>query len=241
MKNENYARQTTSISMIIYEDPYILAVNKPSALLVHPSKEAGQEKECLLFQLRRQTGNWLYPIHRLDRATSGLILFAKTDKAAKDFSQMFARRLVSKSYLAIVRGWASDAGSIDTPLKRLDRLESDKIDALTNYSCLARIQLDEQLDTVQTSRYSLLLVQPVTGRQHQIRRHLKHIHHPIIGDTRYGKGDQNRFFRKRFGIDRLLLHSLSLQFQHPFLHKNVVLRAEADPVFHRLFPEYKDH
>lgn len=200
-----------------------MAINKPPGLLVHRSGIDRHETRFALQILRDQVGQRVYPVHRLDKAASGVLLFALTQAAARELSTLFATAKLSKTYLAVVRGYTDPQGVIDYPLKeRLDRMADAKADqskapqpAVTSYRRLATVELPLRVDRYPTSRYSLVQVTPTTGRKHQIRRHLKHISHPIIGDTTHGKGNHNRLFRERFGSDHLLLVATELTFLHP--------------------------
>ncbi|MFW7379315.1 MAG: pseudouridine synthase [Oligoflexus sp.] len=221
--------------MIVYEDPYILAVNKPGGLFVHSSREARHIDDNLLLKLQNELGHKFFSVHRLDRATSGLIMLAKSSEVASQLSSLFRNRSIAKYYLAVVRGWCQQTGWINRPLSQLDRKQSDKKEALTHFYTLDQVQLDQPEQNLATTRYSLLLLRPVTGRQHQLRRHLKSIEHPIIGDTRYGKGEQNRYFRQTLGINRLLLHSFAVSFPHPFHQQMLTIEIAPEPCFHQIF------
>jgi tRNA pseudouridine65 synthase len=208
----------------LYLDDWLVAVHKPSGLLVHRTGLSRHETTFALQQVRDQLGCRVWPVHRLDRATSGLLLFARDADTARILSQQFETRAVEKTYLAIVRGWPDDAGRIDHPLEDVrdegmpygDALPGGaRQNALTRYQCLARASLPIACDRYPTSRYALLALSPETGRRHQIRRHLKHLSHPIIGDVRYGKGTHNRLFAEHFGVRRLLLAAVGLRVHHP--------------------------
>jgi tRNA pseudouridine65 synthase len=228
---------------VLYQDDYLVAVNKPSGLLVHRSPIDRHETRFALQTVRNQTGRRVYPIHRLDKPTSGVLLFAFSSEVARSLVECFAAGAVKKTYLAVVRGYAPDEGTIDYPLVE----DQDKHDhiytgidkeaqaAITDFSCLARIELQSSVGRYATSRYSLVSAAPRTGRRHQLRRHFKHIFHPIIGDTRYGEGRHNRFFREEFGVHRLLLHAVELTFLHPVTGKPVNLTAPLDLELTALF------
>lgn len=228
---------------IIYEDHDLLAVNKPAGSLVHKSYYARDCKDCLLQEIEEAYGHQkIYPVHRLDRGTSGLLLFAKSSQVAAKLSQQFRDQTVEKLYLTIVRGYfPSGTQTVDYSLAAVDKpAPTRKLEALTELLCLARRELTDRPPGLRTSRYSLLLAKPRSGRQHQIRRHLLHLHHPIIGDTRYGKGDQNRFFRQHFGIHRLLLHSYALAFTHPTNASRRELYVEPDKFFGSFFALHQE-
>lgn len=211
------------IHPVLYRDASLIAIHKPSGLLVHRSEIDRRETRFALQEVRDQIGQRVHAIHRLDKGTSGILLFGLDADSARAVSRQFEAGTVDKRYLAVVRGWPQDEGEIDYPLSRqYDDYERqpDVIapaqDALTRYRCLARVALPYQVDVrYPESRYALLALDPVTGRKHQLRRHLKHIAHPIIGDATYGKGQHNRLFTQLFGSQRLLLACTQLTLQHP--------------------------
>lgn len=196
---------------ILYRDDVLVAVHKPAGLLVHRNAHAGREP-FLLQMLRDQLGARLYPVHRLDRPTSGLMIMALSPGAAAILARQFAAQEVRKAYLAVVRGFTDEEGVIDSPLKSESGAESL---ARTEFTRLGLVEIPHPVGPHPTARYSLVRVEPRTGRTHQIRRHFAHIRHPLIGDVLRGDGRQNRFFREHFGIHRLLLASIELRFRHP--------------------------
>jgi tRNA pseudouridine65 synthase len=228
---------------VLYQDERIVAVNKPSGLLVHRSEIDRRETENAMKTLRGQLGRWVYPVHRLDKATSGVLLFALDRETARCMTQSFADRTVVKSYLAVVRGYAREADSIDHPLRECpDRMTDRQADAgkpaqeaVTSYKRLATAELPHPEGRHATARYSLVLANPGSGRKHQVRRHMKHVFHPVIGDTTYGDGRQNRFFRERFDSRRLLLHALEVDFPHPVSAERIRIRAPLDDGLGALF------
>jgi tRNA pseudouridine65 synthase len=161
-----------------------------------------RERIVAMTAVRDRLGRRVFPVHRLDRATSGVLLLALDPGTARGLQEQLAGGSMRKLYLALVRGITPEEGVIDHPVPRSP--EGPRVPAVTAYRRLATFE-----------RYSLLEVAPQTGRLHQIRRHLKHISHPLIGDVRYGKGEHNRLFRERFGLHRLALHALELGFAHP--------------------------
>jgi len=209
---------------ILYQDDYLVAINKPSGLLVHRSLIDKHETQFAVQLLRDQIGQKVYPPHRLDRPTSGVLLFALDPDTARLLTEQFTQGWVQKTYLALVRGFCAPEGVIDYPLKEeLDEIVDAKANqdkpaqaAITHYKTLEQFELPFASGKHATSRYSLLELQPKTGRKHQLRRHLKHIFHPIVGDTTHGDGKQNRLFREQFGCERLMLHANRLTFQHPY-------------------------
>jgi len=223
---------------ILYRDDHLVAVNKPAGLLVHRSPIDPRETRFALQWVRDLLGRRVYPVHRLDRATSGVLLFALSPDAARPLAAAFSDGRMSKRYLAVVRGYLDDEGVIEHPLvdvadRRLSPGESEGVarDAVTRYRRLAAAELPSAVGRYATSRYSLVAASPVTGRRHQLRRHFKHLFHPVIGDTRYGEGRHNRFFRAEFGCSRLLLHARELTFDHPMTGEKLSLFAPLDETF----------
>jgi tRNA pseudouridine65 synthase len=196
---------------VLFRDDDLVAVRKPAGLLVHRNAHAGREP-FLLQLLRDQLGARVYPVHRLDRPTSGLMVMALSPEAAGILARQFASREVSKTYMAVVRGFTADEGVIDSPLKGASGAEKA---AETAFTRLGTAEVPHPVGPHPTARYSLVRVEPRTGRTHQIRRHFAHIRHPVIGDVLRGDGRQNRFFREHFGVRRLLLASVELRFRHP--------------------------
>lgn len=221
---------------VLYRDDHYIAVHKPPNLLVHRSWLASQETRFLLQMLRDQIGQRVYPVHRLDRATSGVIIFGLSADAARDLSHYFEHKQVRKVYHALARGWTDEQGEIDHPVRDRDEGGEPKA-ALTHYRRLARIELPYAVDRYPSSRYSLVEVRPQTGRRHQIRQHFKHIFHPLVGDTTYGNGRHNRFFREHFGLQRLLLVSCELGFSHPYNEQSITIRAEHETAWQPLLDD----
>ncbi|GLR15220.1 tRNA pseudouridine synthase TruC [Chitinimonas prasina] len=207
---------------ILYRDERLVAIHKPSGLLVHRSEIDRHETRFALQEVRDQLGQRVHAIHRLDKGTSGILLFGLDADAARAVSQQFEAGTVEKRYLAVVRGWPDDAGEINHPLSRQydsyermpDQLAPPQ-EAITRYRRLATAELPHSVDRYPQSRYALLELDPLTGRKHQLRRHLKHLSHPIIGDATYGKGKHNRLFTELYGNTRLLLACTRLAFSHP--------------------------
>ncbi len=220
---------------ILYIDDYFVAVNKPSGLFVHKS-DLDRNADYLLRIIRNQIGKFVYPVHRLDRPTSGVLLFALSSEASSKVCIQFREKSVEKKYLAVVRGYTDDSGRIDNPVS--PEKGKPKKDALTYYKKVFQIEIDKPCGKYKTARYSLVQVTPITGRMHQIRKHFKHIFHHIIGDTVYGDGKHNMFFRENYNIRRLLLTCHELVFFHPFLEKKIVLRASLDEEMDLLFKKF---
>lgn len=235
-------RMNREILDILYVDEHLVAVDKPAGLLVHRSPIDRRETRFLLQILRDQLGQWVYPLHRLDKATSGVLLFGLNPEAARIMTERFAAGDLDKSYLAVARGVVKPAGTIDYPLvEEPERFRNEAgrepRQAVTAYRRLAEIELPFAVSRYPTSRYSLVEVRPRTGRRHQIRRHFKHIFHPLIGDTRFGEGRHNRFFREQFGSHRLLLHATELSFRHPLSGFRVTARAPVPGDFSALLDQ----
>lgn len=239
---------------ILYRDEALVAIHKPAGLLVHRSPIAANAQVFATQLLRDQIGRRVYPVHRLDRGTSGVLLFALDAGFAGRIGEQFRANQVRGRYLAVVRGHPPLSGCIDHPLRRqFDDMElrrgrgagdrdakrneaeaDDPADAapavqsaLTRFRRLATTELPWQVDRYPSSRYALVELNPESGRRHQLRRHLKHLSHPIIGDTTYGKGRHNRLFAEHFGCARLLLACTALQLRHPLDGRE--LRISAAP------------
>lgn len=210
---------------IIYQDAHYIAINKPAGLLVHRSELDPFESEFALQQLRDQIQQPVYPLHRLDKPTSGLLIFALSSEAASALSEQFAKHTITKSYLAIVRGFAPQTLQIDHPVKaqKDKRVKSKVQQGLTDVITLAQLELAIANDKYEKSRYSLVELRPQTGRRHQLRYHMKHISHPIIGDPKYGKKVHNEIFKAHFNSHRLLLTAVELRFFHPFCQAPLTL------------------
>lgn len=231
---------------VIYQDNDLIAVIKPAGLLVHRSEIDKHETRFLIQELRDQIGRKVYPVHRLDKPTSGLMLFALTPENQKELSRQFELNQVGKTYQALVRGFTEKSETIDYPLKEKavfksqDKSELPTKDAITHYKTLSQFEIEAAIDKYATSRYSLLEIMPKTGRRHQIRRHMKHISHPIIGDTSYGKTTHNQFFREQINCQRLLLQAVKLSFNHPTSKEPMTLECELDSDFASTITQLKE-
>ncbi|WP_245673254.1 tRNA pseudouridine(65) synthase TruC [Endozoicomonas ascidiicola] len=231
---------------IIYQDEWLVAINKPSGLLVHRSMIDRHENRFAIQLLRDQIGQKVYPLHRLDKPTSGVLVFALSSEVASLAGEQFQQGSISKTYLAVVRGFAPESGTIDHPLKeKLDKIADKKArkdkpaqEAVTEFERLAITEMPVAIDRYPCSRYSLVELHPKTGRKHQIRRHMKHIAHPIIGDAKHGKGNHNRYFATHLGADRLLLHCTNMTMTHPVTNKTIKLSASLDTVLDQLFDRF---
>ncbi|MFH2067203.1 MAG: pseudouridine synthase [Pseudomonadota bacterium] len=233
--------------IILYQDVYLVAVNKPAGLLVHRSPVDRREKSAAVPMLRNQIRRHVYPVHRLDRPTSGVLLFALSPEAARKMSSVFQSRNVKKRYIALVRGYTPESGMIDYPVKEVkDRYlpfqNQDvlkRYPAVTLYNRLATIELPVEVDRYPSTRYSLVELYPLTGRRHQLRNHMKHISHPIVGDTRYGQTPHNHFFRKEFQCRQLLLCAKELTFLHPETGKEIRIIAPYSADFQKILIAFR--
>ena len=226
---------------IIYRDSDIVVVEKPAGMLVHRSDIDRHETHFLVQKLRQQLDAYIYPVHRLDKATSGIMVFALQQAAASQLARSWRDGEVGKEYLAVVRGRVEAPGTVDHALKprKRDLFDSRKpvaadslaLPAITRYEPLASAEVDVPVGRYATSRYSMLALYPDTGRRHQLRRHMKHLFHPIIGDTSYGDGKHNRWFREALDSHRLLLMSRRLSFRHPESGAAVSFSCTPDPGF----------
>ncbi len=214
--------------IVLYQDAHLIAVAKPPGILVHRSKLDVYENDNVLKQLREQSGKFLFPVHRLDKPTSGVLLFALDSNSARIISQQFERTTTTKHYLAVVRGYTDVQGIIDYPIRDKDARTPQRNTAVTSYKRLATIELPHRIDRYPSTRYSLLDVVPTTGRRHQIRLHMKHINHPLIGDSSYGKATHNRFFLQQYACRRLLLHAHKLAILHPDNGRELQISARLD-------------
>ena len=197
----------------LYRDDRLLVVNKPSGISVHKGWDS-DPINCVVL-VRRLTRQYVHPVHRLDRPTSGALVFAFDSETAALLQDHFREKTIQKRYLALGRGVTPEQVRVDHPVPR--KPKGPRVDAATRLRRLAVVE----------DRYSLVEAYPETGRLHQIRRHLKHLNHPIIGDTRYGDGAENRRFRDDFGLLRLALHAAHITFRHP--HSGELLSIAAPP------------
>jgi len=267
------------ILTILYQDDYLVAVDKPTGLFVHRSFMDKDEIYFALQLVRDQVGKYVYPVHRLDRPTSGVLLFALTKEVAQKLNEAFANKshaaselshqpnsgvnsrltsklnnnelvTLTKTYYALVRGYlpiTKQRELIDYSLKeKLDKLGDKYVSrdkapqsAQTYYQVLKQASLPIALGKFDSVRYSLVKLEPITGRRHQIRRHLAHLRHPIIGDINYGDNKQNPFFEQHFGFKRLMLIAKSLSFIHPVTNKLITINAEFDQQWQSVFNELK--
>lgn len=232
---------------ILYQDDVLVAVNKPAGMLVHRSWLDRHETQFVMQTLRDQIGQLVYPIHRLDRPTSGVLLFALNSEIANLLCLQFEQKQTEKQYLAVVRGYVTGHGEIDYPLKiQLDKIadkfsQQDKApqSAVTFYEGLQTVEMPYDVGRYATSRYSLVRLIPQTGRKHQLRRHMKHIFHPILGDTQYGDLHQNRALMEHTGCSRLMLHAEKLTFVHPMTQLPITIQAGLDAQWRNLMQTFQ--
>lgn len=240
---ENFSASGVNLSdsrpelRICYQDSVMVIVDKPAGMLVHRSGIDARETVFLMQNLRDQMGQHVFPVHRLDKPTSGLVIFALNSEAARAMSLMFERGEVDKSYLAFVRGHTPPSVTIDHALRDEVDTKGWKTkdgairEATTELTTLGSWIIPEPVDRYPEARYSKVELKPLTGRYRQLRRHMKHISHPILGDVRYGKGTHNRFVAQRVGVKRLWLHARSLIFRHPYGQEMLAVESETPTDF----------
>lgn len=216
---------------IVYQDEYLIAINKPHGLLVHRSKIADDATEFALQMLRDQVGRHVNPTHRLDRKTGGVLLFAFDKETEISMQKQFQEGLVDKNYLAIVRGYTPAEMEIDYPLAKENGTLQD---AQTSFVTLQQSEIPLEIGKHPTSRYSLVKANPKTGRMHQLRKHFAHIFHPIIGDRPHGCNKQNRYFKEHLQMNTMMLHALDLTFSHPVTKEKITIKADVQDEFKRM-------
>lgn len=227
---------------VLFQDEHYVAVFKPAGLLVHRTPFSTPHEPILLQQLRDQLGRFLYPVHRLDRPTSGLIVFGLSSEAAKRLAFEFSERRVGKYYQAIARGWLPPEGVIDRPLRERFGESHPNYDpschplqeARTGYLSQAYFEPPWPSERFPTSRYTLVELAPHTGRWHQLRRHLKHIAHPIVGDHRHGDSFHNHRFARDLEVSEMLLTARRLDFRHPFHQELMTIVSPLPSSFQRV-------
>ncbi len=219
---------------ILFQDEFLVVVHKPANMLVHKSMIDRHETIFVMKLLRDQIGQYVYPVHRLDKPTSGILLFALSSEIANALAQQFENHTIEKEYHAVVRGFAPESLHIDYALKeKLDRIADKQArqdkpaqDAITDMKKLAELTVNEPVGRYEQARFSLVKLSPKTGRKHQLRRHMAHIRHPIIGDTTHGDGKQNRFAREHLQFSNLALCATKLAFLHPIENKSVIVETK---------------
>lgn len=216
---------------IIFQDEHFVAINKPHGLLVHRSPIAADAEEFALQMLRDQIQKKVFPIHRLDRKTGGILLFALSSEVAQKLQAILENHATQKSYLAIVRGYFPDEIEVDYPLTN----DKGKVqEAFTSFKTIRRTELQIPFGKFPTSRYSLIEAKPRTGRMHQIRKHLSHLRYPIIGDRPHGCNKQNKLFKERWNMTTMLLHAKEFTMTHPISEEALILKAPLFSVFNEM-------
>ncbi len=223
---------------IIFEDDYIFCVNKPNNVLVHHAYHSRNvaDEDSLLQLILNEVGLKVYPIHRLDRKTSGIILLAKQKEFVAKFQELFTNNEIQKTYFAVVRGFSPDSKIIDSPVKGRDAKVHKE--ALTHLKTIEKITLDIPVKPYDSSRYSFIELLPKTGRMHQLRVHSNKISHPIIGDPKYGDKNHNIMFEENFSFKNLFLHAGKLEFTHPFSLEKSTLKASFPKDWIKLFDKF---
>ena len=234
--NPSVTNEVVSPLRILYQDPYLVAVDKPSGLMVHRSWMSAHDEVFVMTLLRDQLGQLVYPLHRLDRQTDGVLLFALSSESARIFNALFEQQSMQKHYLAICRGFAPESIFVDHALREeKDKIadkfskEREAMPAQTQFERLLTTELPIAVDRYATARYSLLKASPQTGRLHQIRKHLKHIRHPIVVDAKHGDRFHNQMLRANFDLQRLCLRAMTVSFKHPILQTQLVIEAGLTP------------
>lgn len=221
--------------VILFQDEHLVAVNKPAGLLVHRTNLAKDEEDAVVQRLRDQTGKWVFPVHRLDRGTSGVLVMAFSPEVARRLSAQFAESKTKKTYHCLVRGYCDDYGVINYPLAKLNeqkgrsrfKIEGTEREAETSFTRLSQYLLPVPVSRYDSMRLSWLQVTPKQGRKHQIRRHFKHYLNPLVGDSCYGCRHINKVAKEIWSDDfRLMLHASSLEFNHPITNQPITLKAD---------------
>ncbi|MGC0787460.1 tRNA pseudouridine(65) synthase TruC [Pantoea agglomerans] len=231
---------------ILYQDEWLVAVNKPSGWLVHRSWLDRHETVFVMQTVRDQIGQHVFTAHRLDKPTSGILLMGLSSEVGRLLSLQFEQHQMQKTYHAVLRGWLESSGTLDYPLvEELDKIADKHATearnaqpAVTDYQSLATVEMPIGIGRYPTSRYSLVELAPKTGRKHQLRRHMSHLRHPIIGDSAHGDLRQNRGAAEHFGANRLMLHASSLALTHPVTGEPLLLRAGLDGVWQNLMNQF---
>ena len=223
---------------IIYQDNYCLLVTKPNNVLVHHAHHSRNkiEEESLIQLIENQFGKRYYPIHRLDRKTSGIILLASKREYVASFQALFTNNEIQKIYYGVVRGFSEDNKIINSPVKGRDALVYRE--AETHLNCLDKIELNIPVKPYDSSRYSLVELKPKTGRMHQLRIHMNKVSTPLINDAKYGDKNHDLMYAKQFGWKNLFLHAGSLEFIHPFTNKKLILKSSFSEDWVQLFQEF---
>jgi len=212
---------------VLYQDQDYIAVHKPPGLLVHKTKLDIDDDQAVVQLLRNQIKQKVFPVHRLDKPTSGVLFLATSGEAAQKLAEEFSNKKIEKKYLAIVRGLFTEEVLLDYPLKIEIKKEAEQKlqEAQTLFKPVSSVEIPVQIDRYPTSRFSLIQAYPKTGRTHQIRRHLKHLNFPIIGDVNHGNGKHNRYFSEVLGIKGLMLSCTEISFIHPTSQKKITVTS----------------
>lgn len=219
---------------ILYRDEYIVVIDKPAGLLVHRSKIDRHETQFAMQMLRDQLQQHVFPVHRLDKPTAGILIFALSSEVARLLSGQLEHHEIEKRYLAVVRGYSPAQGCVDHALQeKLDKIADKKArqdkppqEAVSHFKTLKQVELSIPVGKYQTTRYSTVLLKPETGRKHQLRRHMSHLRHPILGDVNYGDNKHNRFARESCNFYGLALWSHQIRFRHPITAKDIQLNTD---------------
>lgn len=215
---------------ILFSDYHFIAINKPPGILMHRTR-ISEDTVFVVQLLRDQLGQRVYPVHRLDRATSGVLIFGKTPEAAGLLGEQVMEKSVEKKYLVVVRGWTPESGTIDYALDDPDSGRG-RLPAVTHFTRLGVSEINAPIGLrYKTARFSLVEARLETGRRHQIRKHFAHLNYPVIGDKRHGDVKQNTYFREVFGMKRMLLHASEMEFRHPFTGETIRIQAPVDEEF----------
>lgn len=219
---------STPIMPILFQDKHLIIINKPNGIAVHASTMHRYDAYFALQLLRNQLGQKVYPAHRLDKKTSGVLVFALEKEMDAKLQMLFAANEVKKTYHAILRGFQVENGRIDYAL--INNKGKEQI-AISDYEVLGNYEIDLAFGAHKTSRYSLVELKPQTGRYHQLRKHMAHMQHPIIGDRPHGCNKQNKLWKERFGNDKMMLHAKKIEFIHPITNEIIKISAPYSPAF----------
>ena len=225
--------------IVIFEDEYLICVHKPNNMLVHHAHHSRNisDETSLLQLVLIEKGLKVYPIHRLDRKTSGIILLAKETKYVSKFQKLFNANEIQKTYFGVVRGFSPEKKVIDSPVKGRDA--SVHKTAVTYLKTISQVTLDIPVKPYDSSRYSLVQLSPKTGRMHHLRVHSNKISHPLIGDRKYGDKNHDHMFDQNFGWKNMFLHAGSLAFTHPFTSEKMQLKAPFPKDWISLFEKFQ--
>jgi len=223
---------------IIYQDNYCLLVTKPNNVLVHHAHHSRNkiDEKSLMQLIENQLGTRYFPIHRLDRKTSGIILLASKKEYVSTFQALFTNKEIKKIYYGVVRGYSKENRIIDSPVKGRDALVYKE--AESHLKCLDKIELNIPVKPYDSSRYSLVELTPTTGRMHQLRIHMNKLSTPLINDAKYGDKNHNTMYGDQFGWKNLFLHAGSLAFTHPFTNQELFLKSSFSDDWIQLFEKF---